>query len=48
MKNLRKLTRKEQQQINGGTISKRCQTNNDCLGLWCCDMRCVNIACVQF
>ncbi|WP_442784936.1 bacteriocin-like protein [Chryseobacterium sp. MYb264] len=45
MKNLKKLSRKEQAVITGAAIAKRCRTDNDCLGLWCCEDRCSNIRC---
>ncbi|KXH81575.1 hypothetical protein AU378_17940 [Chryseobacterium kwangjuense] len=37
MKNLKKLSRKEQQKINGGGLIKKCQTHSQCGFGECCD-----------
>lgn len=37
MKNLKKLTRKEQQRINGGSPPRKCQIHEQCIFGECCD-----------
>ncbi|WP_223607226.1 hypothetical protein [Chryseobacterium sp. OSA05B] len=37
MKNLKKLTREEQQNINGSGMIKKCQTHSQCGFGECCD-----------
>lgn len=46
MKNLKKLTRKQQEAINGGAITK-CRTHSDCVIGWCCNMMCAPYACIE-
>ncbi|MDH6252973.1 hypothetical protein M2347_002700 [Chryseobacterium sp. H1D6B] len=46
MKNLKKLNRAQQKEIQGGALA-RCTTNSQCFGAWCCDGRCVPQACIQ-
>ncbi|MDQ1162982.1 hypothetical protein QE422_003350 [Chryseobacterium sp. SORGH_AS 447] len=46
MKNLKKLTRKEQEKINGAA-SARCTSHGQCFGGWCCNMTCVPYACIE-
>lgn len=44
--NLKKLTRKEQGKINGGTL-KRCQDHYECPGGSCCQNVCVLYNCPE-
>jgi len=46
MKNLKRLTRKEQETINGAG-SARCTSHGQCFGAWCCSGRCVPYACIE-
>ncbi|WP_294304447.1 hypothetical protein [uncultured Chryseobacterium sp.] len=46
MKNLKKLTRKEQEKINGGTLQK-CTDHSQCYVGWCCNRMCVAYACIE-
>jgi len=37
MRNLKKLTRKQQQQIDGGQLIRKCQDHSQCRFGECCD-----------
>ncbi|WP_326982712.1 hypothetical protein VUJ46_21570 [Chryseobacterium sp. MYb264] len=46
MKNLKKLSRKDQQLINGGAL-KKCKSNSECVYGWCCGGTCMEFACLE-
>ncbi|WP_157676870.1 bacteriocin-like protein [Chryseobacterium sp. T16E-39] len=46
MKNLKRLNRQEQKEINGGAL-KRCTSHGQCFGAWCCNGICVPQACIE-
>lgn len=46
MKNLKKLSRKDQQQINGGGITL-CKTDSQCVYGSCCNGVCMEHACLE-
>lgn len=46
MKNLKKLTRKEQEKINGAGLA-RCTSHGQCFGGWCCNRMCTPYACIE-
>ncbi|WP_449384747.1 bacteriocin-like protein [Chryseobacterium luteum] len=46
MKNLKKLNREQQRQINGGAIT-RCSITRPCSIGWCCDGACKEYACIE-
>ncbi|WP_449387994.1 bacteriocin-like protein [Chryseobacterium lineare] len=46
MKNLKKLTRKQQEKINGAAL-KKCTSHSQCVIGWCCNMMCVEYACIE-
>ncbi|MCF2218205.1 MULTISPECIES: bacteriocin-like protein [Chryseobacterium] len=46
MKNLKKLTRKEQEKINGAAMVQ-CTKDAHCFIGWCCSYSCVPYACIE-
>ncbi len=44
--NLKKITRDQQKQINGGAI-KRCSETVPCTVGWCCDGACKPYICIE-
>ncbi|MFN1217703.1 bacteriocin-like protein [Chryseobacterium kwangjuense] len=46
MKNLKKLNREQQKQINGGAIA-RCGITRPCTVGWCCNGVCSPHACIE-
>ncbi|MGG5210226.1 bacteriocin-like protein [Chryseobacterium sp. MIQD13] len=46
MKNLKKLSREKQKQVNGGII-KQCISHDQCFIGWCCNYMCVDYMCPE-
>ncbi|WP_294247380.1 hypothetical protein [uncultured Chryseobacterium sp.] len=47
MKNLKKLSRKQQEQINGASALIRCTEDSQCFGGACCNRVCVIHPCLE-
>ncbi|WP_223607228.1 hypothetical protein [Chryseobacterium sp. OSA05B] len=47
MKNLKRLNREQQKQINGGAFQK-CNATRPCTIGWCCEGVCRLSACIEF
>jgi hypothetical protein len=47
MKNLKKLNREQQRQINGGAINRCNNTTRPCTIGWCCNGVCSPMACID-